>query len=76
MLQILKLNSENQKASKKQSSEKLTPGLDFTYILCSAFTFADPKSAKNIDCLTAFFALLGSVQVKAAHKMLMKLTPD
>ena len=26
--------------------------------------------------LTVFFALLGSVHVKAAHKMLVKLTPD
>ncbi len=38
-----------------------TSGVDFTNILCTDFTHADPKSAKNtedlIDCL---FALLGS----------------
>jgi len=37
---------------------------------------ADPKSAKNTDNLTVYFGLLGSVRVKAAQEMLMKLTPD
>ncbi len=36
---------------------------------------ADPKSAKNIVKLSVFFAILGAVQVKAARKMLLKLTP-
>jgi hypothetical protein len=33
------------------------------------------KHEKKIDSLTAFFALLGSMHVKALHKMLAKLTP-
>jgi len=36
---------------------------------------ADAKSAKNAVKLSVFFALLESAHVKAAHKMLMKLTP-
>ncbi len=36
---------------------------------------ADPKSTKQTDGLTAFFVLLGSELVKAASKMLVKLTP-
>ena len=49
-------------------------GVDFTNVLQAAFTHADPKSAKKLLYLTVFFALLGSVQVKAAHRMLVKLT--
>jgi len=37
---------------------------------------ADPESAKKMDNLTVFFVLLGSVCVKAAHEMFMKLTRD
>ena len=37
---------------------------------------ADPKSAKKLLDLTVFFALLVSAGVKAAHRMLMKLTPN
>jgi len=36
----------------------------------------DPKSAENTDGLTVFFLLLGSGHIKAAHRMLMKLTSD
>jgi len=36
---------------------------------------ADPKSAKKTDKLTVLYVLLESSSVKAAHKMLMKLTP-
>ena len=36
----------------------------------------DPKSAKKLLNLTVFLALLGSTCVKAARKMLVKLTPD
>jgi len=35
----------------------------------------DPKSTKKTDGLTVLFALLGSAHIKAALKMLMKLTP-
>ncbi len=37
---------------------------------------ADPKSAKKTVKLSFFFVLLGSACVKAAHRMLMKLTLD
>jgi len=34
-----------------------------------------PKAEKDTDDLTVFFALLGSMSVKAALKTLVKLTP-
>ena len=51
------------------------PRVNFTNILRAAFTRVDPKSAKKMLNLTVFFALLGSVRVKAACRMLVKLTP-
>ena len=51
------------------------PGVNFTNILHAAFTYADLKSTKNTVKLTVFYALLGSACVKAARKMLVKLTP-
>jgi hypothetical protein len=53
---------------------KLTPGVNLINILHAAFALADPKSAKNT--VKSFFSLLGSASVKAAHKMLIKSTPD
>ncbi len=50
---------------------KLTPGVDFTNILIAAFTQAEPKRAKT----TAHIFVLGSVSVKASHKMSVKWTP-
>ncbi len=55
---------------------KLTPGVNFINVLQTAFMSADLKSAKKTDNLTVFFALSGSAHKEAAHKMLMKLTPD
>ncbi len=52
------------------------PGVDFINVLLAAFMPPDPNSTKKTDSLIVFFALLGSARVKAAHKMLMKLTPD
>jgi len=34
----------------------------------------DHKSARKTNSLTVFFVLLGSVQIKASSKMLVKLT--
>ncbi len=45
-------------------------------ILLAAFARADPKSTKKTDNLTIFVAHLGFVCVKAAHRMLVKWTPD
>ena len=50
-------------------------GVNFTNVLQVAFTPADTKRAKKLLDLTVFFALLGSGSVKAACRMLMKLTP-
>jgi len=50
-------------------------GLNFTNILLEFFTPPDPKSAKNTVKLSVFFVLVGSACIKAAHKMLVKLTP-
>jgi len=44
-------------------------------VLQAAFTPADPKSAKKYSQAVSLFALLGSMLLKAACKMLMKLTP-
>ncbi len=43
-----------------------------TPVLRAAFMRADSNSAKKTDGLSAFFALFGSVHVKAKCKMLVK----
>ncbi len=50
------------------------PGVDFTNILCAALSHPDPKNTKNTVKQSVFLALLGSGCIKAAHKMLVKLT--
>ena len=49
--------------------------VNFTNILWAAFMGADHKSAIKLLNLTVFFALLGYACVKAAHRMLVTLTP-
>ncbi len=52
-------------------------GVDFTNVLQASFMCAHSKSAKKTLLTWLYFsAFLGSGYVKAAHKMLMKLTPD
>ncbi len=53
---------------------KLAPGVNFAYILQAAFKHADNKNAKNDS--QVFVTLLGFIWVKAARKMLMKMTPN
>ncbi len=53
----------------------MPPGVNFINILQSAFMCSDPESAKKTDGLTVFFVLLGSLCIKVARKMLVKLTP-
>ena len=48
--------------------------VNFTNVLRGAFTCVDPKSAKKTVKLSSFFALLESVHVKAARRMLVKFT--
>ncbi len=50
--------------------------VDFTKTLLSTFTRAYPKSAKNRVKLSVSFVLCGSIRVKGASKVLVKLTPD
>ena len=50
--------------------------VNFTNFLQAAFTLADPKSAIKLLNLSVFFAHLGSSRIKAAHRMLLKLTPS
>jgi len=50
-------------------------GVNFINNLQVAFKRADPESAKKTDNLIEFFVLSGSACIKAAHRMLMKLTP-
>ena len=59
-----------------KNQEKRRPWINFTNILQAAFTHTDPKSAIKLLNLTVFFTLLRSAFVKAAHRMLVKLTPD
>jgi len=55
---------------------KLTPGGNFTYILCTAFTCANPKSAKRLIAWLYFLRFWDLRKyIKAVHKMLVKLTP-
>ena len=51
------------------------PGVDFTIILRAAFTQANPKSAKKTVRSSSFFALLGSVSLKAVHKHIDEIDP-
>ncbi len=52
------------------------PGVNFTNVICIAFMHADSKSIKNTVKLIIFFMPSGSTSIKAAHRMLMKLTPE
>jgi len=46
-----------------------------TTFYAQLFVHTDPESAKKKDNLTVFFALLGTVRIKAGCRKLMKLTP-
>jgi len=52
----------------------MSPGVNFINVLRAAFMLKDPKSAKKTVKFSDFFALLEYVRVKAARRMLMKLT--
>ncbi len=43
---------------KRGAISRFFPGIDFTNILCAAFTLVDPKSAKR-HSLTVFFCTVG-----------------
>ena len=55
---------------------KSTPGVNFTNVLQATFTNADPKSAQKDSQVKQLFCAFGiSAHVKAACRMLVKLTP-
>ncbi len=56
-------------------SDPRRSGVNFINMLWPAFMLVYPKSDKNKVKLSVFFALLGSVCIKAVRKTLMKLTP-
>jgi hypothetical protein len=45
---------EKKKFFQKSFHTHTHPGVNFTIILCAAYTIADPKSTKDIDDLTEF----------------------
>ena len=52
---------------------KLTPGLNFINVLCTAFTLEEPKSIKKTDNSSVFFMLLGSTSLKAKCKYVAEI---
>jgi hypothetical protein len=61
-----------------QSFQKLfsdAHAADVNFTNIAAFTRADCNSAKNTVNPSDLFVLLGSLHIKAAHKMLIKSTP-
>jgi len=50
-------------------------GVNFIKVLQAAFTRVDSKSTKKTSSHQCLFALMGPTHVKAACKMLVKLTP-
>ena len=64
------------KSCSRKMMIKLTSGLNFINVLRADFTHADPKSAKKTVKSSSFFALSGSASIKAARRMLVKLTPE
>jgi len=60
---------------KKILCQWFKPVVNFTNSLWGAFTNEDPIIAKNTVKPSVFFALSGSVCVKATCKILVKLTP-
>ena len=54
---------------------KITPGVNFTNILLTAFTRTDPKSAKKDSQVKQLFVALGSACVKAVCKHVDEIDP-
>ncbi len=52
-----------------------TSGVNCINILCTAFALVDHEGVNNTVKLSVFFALLGSMSVKAVRRTLMKFSP-
>ena len=57
------------------SFKMYVPGANFINVSTCSFYVHSSQRRKKLLNLTVFFALLGSARVKAARKMLVKLTP-
>ena len=62
-------------AREKKSDSFSKLGVNFINVFMRSFYALRSQKRKKMLDLTDFFALLGSACVKAAHKMLVKLTP-
>ncbi len=73
------MGTKNALSYKKRAHKilmKLTPVVNFTNVLRTAFTLVDLKSVKIPVSHWYLFTLSGSASVKAVHRSLMKLSPD
>jgi len=64
------------KKSVQKMLMKLTVGVDFTNLLQEPFTLKDFKTQKDTDDLTVFLHFRDLRKVQAAHKTLVKSTPE
>jgi len=63
-------------ATKDLDNETEKPGVNFTNVLCAAFTLIGPKKHKNVKLSPQYlFMLSGSEHIKAVPRKLMKLSP-
>ncbi len=60
---------------RQQENSQVIARVNFSKVLCAAFTCKNPKSAKIQSSHWRLFVPLGSAGVKVACKMLVKLTP-
>ena len=68
------MGSASTKAARKMAL-KLTPGVNFINVLCTAFALVDRKSVKNTVKSLVSFMLLRSMSIKVVRRMVLKLTP-
>ena len=61
--------------SEQNNTAYLSSGVNFINVLTSYFYARRSQKRKKLLNLTVFFALLGSARVKAACRMMVKLTP-
>ncbi len=75
MYLVLFLKRKSSKVFTIHCSKKMTPGVNFTNILHTAFKHVDPKSVKKIDNLTVFFSPFSNLHAKkAVSRTVMKLS--
>ena len=55
--------------------KKMRYGVHFINVFRHSFYLSRSRKCKKLLDLTVFFVLLGSASIKAAHKIMVKLTP-